>query len=204
MKGTFKPSRKGTRHPLLMYRRMMDRVWKYTLVLGLVLAVATRWHLLRERDIFGWSSNIWIFAAAALSLIVCIFAFVTRYMAYVQVREDALRLYTPFLRLKISYRRIRSVHPVLLQQLFPPEKSTWAQRSFIEPFYGLTALVVELRGYPMDPNLLRLFLPKQMFSPRSPGFVIMVKDWMKFSTEFDSLHGAWLQNQGMRQQTGKG
>jgi len=203
MKGKFKPSRKGTRHPLLMYRRMMDRVWKYTLVLGLVLAAATRWQLLRERDIFGWSSNIWIFSAAALSLIVCGFAFVTRYMAYVQVREDALRLYTPFLRLKISYRRIRSVHPALMQQLFPPEKSNWSQRSFLEPFYGLTALVVELRGYPMDPALLRLFLPGQMFSPRSQGFVIMVKDWMKFSTEFDSLHGAWLQNQGTRQRTGR-
>ena len=203
MKGTFKPSRKGTRHPLLMYRRMMDRVWKYTLVLGVLLAAATRWPLLRERDIFGWSSSIWIMAAALLSLIVCGFAFLSRYMAYVQARENALMLYTPFLRLKISYRRIRSVHPVLLQQLFPPDKSRWSQRTFLEPFYGLTALVVELRDYPMNPILLRLFLPAQMFSPRSAGFVLMVKDWMKLSTEFDSLHGAWLQHQGTRQRVAR-
>jgi hypothetical protein len=204
MKGMPKPARKGTRHPLLMYRRMMDRVWKYTLVLGIVLAAAARWPLLRERDIFGWSSNIWITVTALLSFIICGFAFFTRFMAYVQARESALMLYTPFLRLKISYRRIRSVHPVLLQQLFPPDKSSWAQQNFLEPFYGLTALVVDLRGYPMDPVLLRLFLPGQMFSPRSTGFVLMVKDWMKLSTEFDSLHGAWLQNLGARQRASRG
>lgn len=203
MKGEPRSLRKGTRHPLLMYRRMMDRVWKYTLVLGVLLAAATRWPLLRERDIFGWSSNVWIMAAALLSLIVCGFAFLSRYMAFVQIRENALMLYTPFLRLKISFRRIRSVHPVLLQQLFPPDKSSWSQRNFLEPFYGLTALVVELRDYPMNPILLRLFLPAQMFSPRSAGFVLMVKDWMKLSTEFDSLHGAWLQRQGTRQRTAR-
>jgi hypothetical protein len=186
-----------------MYRRTMDRVWKYTLALTIVLIVVTWWPLLREREIFGLSSDVWIMVTAVLAFFLFLFSFLTRYMAYVQARENTLNVVTPFLRLKISYRRIRSVHPVLLQQLFPPEQAKWAERSYLEPFYGLTALVVDLYGFPMNPWLLRLFLPGQMFSPRSTGLVLMVKDWMKLSTEFDSLHGAWLQTQGARQRANR-
>jgi len=102
---------------------------------------------------------------------------------------------TPFLRLNISFRRMRSAHPALLQQLFPPQSAKWAQRRFLEPFYGKTVLVIELKGYPLSPFLLRLFLPEQMFSTRSEGLVILTDDWMKFSTELDSMHGNWLQAQ---------
>jgi hypothetical protein len=96
------------------------------------------------------------------------------------------------------------VHPTLVQQLFPPGESSWAQRSFLEPFYGKTAVVIELHGYPMSPALLKLFLPAQMFSPQFTGFVILVPDWMKMSTELDSFYGAWLQTQGVRAKPGSG
>jgi len=203
MKAAPRPPRKGSRHPLLMYRRTMDRVWKYTLALGLILTAATWPPLLRETEILGISSRTWILITALISFFVMGFAFFARYFAYAQARENALLLATPFLRLKISYRRIRSLHPVLIQQLFPPGDSNWAQRSYLEPFYGLTALVVELHSYPINPILLRLFLPKSMFYPRTAGLVLMVKDWMKLSTEFDSLRGAWLQSQGARQRASR-
>jgi hypothetical protein len=105
---------------------------------------------------------------------------------------------TPFLRFRISFRRMRSVYPVLVQQLFPKEEAKWTERNFLEPFYGKTALVMELKGFPLNPVLLRLFLPAQMFSPRTTGFVIIVPDWMKLSTELDSFHGAWLQRESLR------
>jgi hypothetical protein len=141
----------------------------------------------------GFSSTVWLFAAAIVSLVLSIFAFFTRYMSYVQAHRSYLSIVTPFLRLKISYQRLRSVQPALVQQLFPKDGSSWSQRAFLEPFYGKTALVMELRGYPLSPTLLKLFLPAQMFSPRSTGFVIIIPDWMKFSTELDSLRGTWMQ-----------
>jgi hypothetical protein len=125
-------------------------------------------------------------------------------VAYLQIYSNYLSVVTPFLRLKISFRRVRSIHPTLVQQLFPPNESSWSQRSFLEPFYGKTAVVVELTDYPMNPALLRLFLPAQMFSPHFIGLVFLVPDWMKLSTELDSVYGAWLQGQGGRAKPGAG
>jgi hypothetical protein len=191
-----KKRKSGSRHVLLFYRRTMDRLWKTTFVLGLVLAIAGGWTLVQDTPVFGISSNVWLFAGAVLAFALSIFAFLARFRAYTQVYANYLSVVTPFLHLKISFKRMRSIHPVLVQQLFPKDEASWAERSFLEPFYGKTAVVITMRGYPLNPKLLRLFLPAQMFSPRTTGLVLMVPDWMKFSTELDSFHGAWLQTQG--------
>lgn len=189
----------GNRHPILFYRRTMDRIWKVTLLLGLVLLAVWGWSLVSISPIISQGSDYWIVGAAVVCLIFALFALLARRVAYVQVHGDHLSVVTPFLRLKISFRRIHSVHPVLLQQLFPPQDSSWAQKKYLEPFYGKTVVVVVLRGYPISPILLRLFLPAQMFSPRSDGFVFLVPDWMEFSTEFDSFQGSWLQTRARSQ-----
>ncbi|MEW5871994.1 MAG: hypothetical protein AB1894_22180 [Chloroflexota bacterium] len=185
----------GSRHPLLFYRRTMDRVWKITFVLGLVLAAVWRWSLLGETMILGISSRVWFLAIAALSFFLSAFAFMSRFKAYVQVHRDYLSVVTPFLGFRVSYRRMRTAYPVLLQQLFPPNEARRAERQYLEPFYGKTVIVVEMRGFPIDPRLLKLFLPSQMFSPRANGLVFLVPDWMGFSTELDSFHGTWMQAQ---------
>lgn len=185
----------GGRHPLLFYRRTMDRVWKITFILGLVLAAAWGWSLLQETIILGISSSVWFLAVAGLAFFISAFAFLSRFRAYVQVHRDYLSVVTPLLGFRVSYRRMRTAYPVLLQQLFPPNEARWSDRQFLEPFYGKTVIVVEMRGFPIDPKLLRLFLPPQMFSPRANGLVFLVPDWMGFSTELDSFHGTWMQTQ---------
>jgi hypothetical protein len=197
-----KPSKKGLRHPLLLYRRAMDRVAEYTFILALFLGVAGGWPLIKETWILGYSSNLWLLGTALLSFAISVFAFLTRLAAYVQVTSSTLNVVTPFIRLKISYRRVQSVHPVLMQQIFPSENLTWAQRSYLSAFNGKTALLAELRGYPISPVILHLFWTDQMFSPQSPGLVLLVADWMQLCTEFDSFYGTWLQNQGPRANTG--
>jgi hypothetical protein len=191
-----KQAQKGTRHPLLLYRRTMDRVSEYTLILGLFLGVAGGWPLLKETYIWGINSNIWLIGTALLSFAIGIFAYLTRLVAYVQATSSTLNVVTPFIRMKISYRRIQSFHPVLMQQIFPSEKLNWAARSYLSAFNGKTALMVELHGYPINPAILRIFWTAQMFSPQSAGLVLLVPDWMKLSTEFDSLYGSWMQAQG--------
>lgn len=183
---------KFNRYPLLYYHRTMNRVSGSTLILGLLLLAIWAYPLIHEKAL-GWFSNKdLLLIAAAVTLSIALFAFFARAMAYVQFNEDHIHMVTPFLRFNISYRRIRSAYPVLLQQLFPPQTSKWAQRRFLEPFYGKTVIVIELLSYPINPALLRMFLPLQMFSPRSKGLVILTNDWMKFSTELDMVHGNWL------------
>ena len=157
-----KSARTSIRYPLLLYRRTMDRVWKNTLFLGLILLATWALPLIEETSL-GWiSSKDLLLAAAVVVLALAVFALLARTVAYVKVNDDHLRLVTPFLRLNISFRRMRSAHPVLMQQLFPPQSAKWAQRRFLEPFYGKTVIVIELKGYPISPALLRFFLPAPM------------------------------------------
>ncbi len=182
------------RHILLMYKRMMDRLWGSTLALGILMLVLWFWS-----DFFFPSLPILytliLLGGAIFVLAFTVFAFLARKMAYVQVYPDHLRVVTPFLRLKASYRRLRATHPSEFFRLFSPPKSDWALDHFLEPFYKQTALVVEFNQYPMDPRFLRLFLLPQMFSPQTNGLVFLVQDWMGLSTEIDSALSTFRQAQ---------
>jgi hypothetical protein len=182
----------GKRYSLLLYPRMMNRIWPSTFLLGLLLLAMWWW----AGDIFpslAYPFDPMVLAGGIILEVLALLVFLIRNMTYVQASQDHLRLMTPFLRLNISYRRIRTVQPVEFQRLFPPQKASWAQRRFLQPFYGMTVLAVELTDYPLNPALLRLFLPQSMFSPRTKGLVLVVNDWLALSTELSNYQGIWLQ-----------
>ncbi len=187
--------KKGRRFTLLIYKRFMDRVWGATLALGLLLA-GVWW-----QAIGGWiipisfSTETWVYVAALVVLVIGLFALLTRRMGYVQAHANHLRLSTPFLRLNISYRRVRSVRVAEFSKLFPPAAAGWAEKRLLMPFFGQSAVVIELYDYPLSPRVLRFFLPDQMFHPQMTGLVLMVEDWMALSTEIDSFFGDWQGSQ---------
>jgi hypothetical protein len=169
----------------------MNRLWKVSLLLGLTFAFvwwrpSTEWILVSQR-----SGDIWIFVGAVVSVSFAIFALTTKNMCYVQAFPTHMRLVTPFLRLKISYRRLRKIHPIEFHKTYPPNELKWADRKFLTPFFGKTAIALELNDYPLSPVLLRLFLPARIFHPSMIGFVFVVENWIALSTELDSLHGNW-------------
>ena len=182
----------GKRHRLLIYQRVMDRIWAPTLVLGLMVVAMWWW----GGDIFPLLPEPFdtlILAGGTVLVTLAFLMFLMRGMAYVQVCTDHLRVVTPFIRLKISFRRIRTTHPLEFHQLFPLTKAGWADRRLLEPFYGKTVLAVGLTEFPIRQSILRLFLPRVMFSTQAKGLVLIVKDWMALSTELESYMGVWLQ-----------
>jgi hypothetical protein len=44
-----------------------------------------------------------------------------------------------------------------------------------------------LNGYPINQAVLKLFLSPFFFKDKTPHFVILVQDWMRFSSELESL-----------------
>lgn len=129
-----------------------------------------------------------VFAATGiLAVFVGVFFFVIRFLAYAQPTSDHLRLVTPFLHLNISYKRIRRTVTTEMRQLFPPKSlSGWMQDIF-SPLSTKTALVIELTGYPIPRSVLRLFLSRFFFKDKTPHLVILVEDWLRFSSELDSM-----------------
>jgi len=177
----------GRRYPLVIYTRMLDRWWPATFTLSLAL-LATAWGASRTPQ--GQAFPFAITATAGLgglAFIFTLFLFVIRKAAYVQPFPTYLRLVTPFLRINISYRRIRGSTTSEIRALFPPQSMSSWRREIIAPLSTMTAIVINLSGYPIAPSLLRLFLSPFFFKDKTPHLVILVKDWLRFSTELESM-----------------
>jgi hypothetical protein len=183
------PSRRaGKRYPLLLYTRMLDRWWPALLIIGLgTLALAWPFY----NDVYTRLTEPWRWMTlAGVGTVVIGFSLLMlllRRSAHVQPFGDHLRLVTPLLRLNISYRRIRRINTAALPTLFPPRSLRGLKRDILEPLFGQTAVVIDLNALPMSIAALKLFLSPFFFKDRTPHIVILVRDWMGFSTELESL-----------------
>jgi hypothetical protein len=177
----------GHRFSLVIYTHMLNRWWPATLTLSLAL-FAVAWGVSRTPE--GQVQPDLVTATAGLGGLVFIFTFflfVFRKAAYVRPFPTYLRLVTPFLRINISYRRFRGTTTSEMHALFPPKSMSSWRRGIIEPLSSMTAIVINLNGYPVSPVLLRLFLSPFFFKDKTPHLVILVKDWLRFTSELDSM-----------------
>lgn len=178
--------RPGKRYPLIVYRHIVSRWWFAMIFMGLGLFALAYGEYTAPLGKFlpDWK----VYAAiGGLAVFVGVFFFVIRFMAYVQPHGDYLKLVTPFMRVNISYKRIRKTVTTEMRQLFPPKSmSGWVQDIF-SPLSTKTALVIELTGYPVPRSVLRLFLSRFFFKDKTPHLVILVDDWLRFSSELDSM-----------------
>jgi len=173
----------GKRYPLIIYTVMMDRWAPITFVLGLVMfgitydlhrTGAVQWRWLLTSSVGG----LLVFVALGMKLL--------RKSAYIQPFANHFKLATPFLRLNISYKRIRRASSAQLGQLFPRNNVTKSQVEILEPISRNTAIVIELTSLPMSQAQLKLFLSPLFFKDKTPHFVIVVNDWMQLSSELES------------------
>jgi hypothetical protein len=74
-----------------------------------------------------------------------------------------------------------------MRYLFPLKSMSGWVRDIFSPLATKSALVLELTGYPVSPSIMRLFLYRFFFKDKTPHIVILVKDWMRFSSELESM-----------------
>jgi hypothetical protein len=178
----------GKRHPLLLYTRMMDRWWPPLFLIGAATLALAWW---RYQDLFtrltaAWQ---WMFLAAAggLCVVASLLMWAFRKSAYVRVFGDHFLLATPFLRMKVSYRRIVRTSTATMESIFPARRIRGLQREALQPLLKRTAAIVELNALPMPRSTLRLFLSPFFFKDQTPTLVLVVPDWMAFITELDGM-----------------
>lgn len=180
--------RRGRRYPLLLYTRMLDRWWPALFLIGLGTA-SLAWPF--YSDLYTRLTEPWrwmtmagtggLVAAASLLMLLM------RSSAFVQPFQDHLLLVTPFLRMRISYRRFKQTTTTVMGTLFPPRRLRGLRRDILEPLFGETAVVIDLNALPLPRSVLRLFLSPFFFKDETPHIVILVRDWMRFSTELESM-----------------
>ena len=180
-------AKSGHRYHLVIYSHMLNRWWPATFTLSLAL-FAIAWGIMRlpEGQTQPYLANISL-GLGGLVLVFTLFLFIVRKAAYVQAFPTYLRLITPFLRINISYKRFRGTTTSEMRALFPPTSLSGWRRDIIAPLSSMTAIVINFNGYPVSPVLLRWFLSPFFFKDKTPHIIILVKDWLRFSAELDSM-----------------
>jgi hypothetical protein len=180
-------ARAGHKYPLIVYRHMLNRWWPAMIATGIgMFALAYSEYIDPMAQFLPWRWQLFA-AIGALAIFIGIFFWIIRFFAYVQPFPTYLKLVTPFLRLNISYKRIQKTTATEMRYLFSfKSMSGWVQDIF-SPLAKNTAVVIDLNGYPISPVLLRLFLYRFFFKDKTTHLVILVKDWMRFSSELESM-----------------
>ena len=179
--------RGGTKFQLVVYQHLLGRWWSGVMGIGVAMfGLAYTEYIQPLGKLLAWR---WQLPAAigALAVLAGLFLLVIRRFAYVQAFPGYLKLATPFLRVNISYRRLIRATTAEMGQLFQRRSMSGWVWDIFEPLAGRTALVVELKSYPIPPWLLRLFLSRFFFKDKTPHLVVLVKDWMRFSSELESM-----------------
>lgn len=180
-------ARAGHKYPLLVYRHMLNRWWPPMIAIGLgMFALAYTEYIQPLGPFLTWRWQLPI-AVGGLAILIGIFFWVLRFFAYVQPFPTYLKLATPFMRINISYKRIRKTTTTEMRYLFSQKSMSGWVREIFSPLAKNSALVIELTGYPISPTVLRLFLYRFFFKDKTPHLVILVKDWMRFSSELESM-----------------
>ena len=180
-------ARGGHKYPLIVYQHMLNRWWPALMALGLgMFALAYSEYIDPMARFLAWRWQLFA-GIGALAILIGVFFVILRHLAYVQPFPQYLKLVTPFMRLNISYKRIKKTTTTEMRYLFAFKSlSGWMQDIF-EPLAGKTAMVIDLNGYPVSPVMLRFFLSRFFFKDKTPHVVILVKDWMRFSSELESM-----------------
>jgi hypothetical protein len=183
-------ARAGHKYPLVVYRHMLNRWWPAMITMGLgMFALAYSEYIDPLAQFLSWRWQI-LAGVGILAILVGLFLLVIKQIAYVQPLPGHLKLVTPFMRINISYKRFKKTTTTEMRYLFPHKSlSGWMQDIFA-PLATKTAMVIDLNGYPISPFMLRLFLSKFFFKDKTPHLVILVNDWMRFSSELESMRTA--------------
>ena len=191
------------KYPLIVYQHMLNRWWPAMVALGLgMFALAYSEYIRPLTRFLPWR---WQLPASVgvLCILVGLFFIIIKRFAYVQVFPTYLKLVTPFLRLKISFKRVTRTTTTEMRLLFPPKSMSWWIREIFAPLSSLTAVVIDLNSYPVSPRIMHLFLSRFFFKDKTPHLVILVNDWMQFSTELESMRTNTNPDTGKRQKRPK-
>ena len=180
-------ARTGHKYPLIVYRHMLNRWWPAMIAMGVgMFALAYSEYLEPLGRFFPWRWQLFA-VIGAVAILIGIFFWIIRFFAYVQPFPNYLKLVTPFMRINISYKRFTRTTATEMKYLFAYKSMSGWVRDIFSPLANKTALVIDLNGYPISPVLLRLFLSRFFFKDKTSHLVILVKDWMRFSAELESM-----------------
>ena len=192
------------RYPLLLYREWM-RPFSFP-----ALSIAVILILLWGAVLGGWvpvrmgiphaAQTLLLGIAALTALGLWLIVVLLPRAAFVQCLPDYLLVRVGFLRLIVSYSRLRTSRSVLHSQIHTPSAQPRSRRALAARMARLQCVAAELTSFPMAFFLLRALTHPFLFLGGQPGFLFAVEDWMGLGRDLEARHSEWL---ARRKDTGK-
>jgi extradiol dioxygenase family protein len=177
-----KPAKYGQRHPLLLHQHLNEQnFWVGILIVALVAGLLI-WNPPKAA---GYRPYLFVVLTGTGGIL--ILTFIYRLRSYVQCRENAICVQSPFFHLAIPYSTIRATRPNEFARLFPPKEQRWTQRYFLRWLWGTTVIVVDLEQLPAPRPWLQLRMGKYLLDPNEASLVLPVRDWIAFRNELDEF-----------------
>lgn len=188
MSATNKPV---TRFPLLIYqapsrKRLTQSVW--LLILGVVLWGYVSFTPNPKLSLYGTLGLV----CAGIGLFNALYALMAL-GAHIHCRPKYFSIRGPLYTVNFSYSRVDTIRPVQFNSLFPPEaQKAHARRDFAR-LWAKTAIVVDLKSYPISAQWLRFWFGPYLLLPKANGLVLVTEDWMALSRQLETGRAAWIE-----------
>ena len=177
-------SSQGKKFPLLIYRRWAKMLRAPSLLV--VVASVAAWRYAPQNELVEGTEGLFLVIATVMG-VVFVYSLLAGRSSYVQCLPDYVRICTPFLSVAIAYPRILQVRPITFRSQLDLSKMKSPRRRMVQPFLGYTALLLDLRGFPVSERRLRTWLPWFMFATEVTGLVLVIEDWMALSQQITSF-----------------
>ncbi len=82
-----------------------------------------------------------------------------------------------------------------MQHLFPVSRYKGLRQRLLRPLANETAIVLDLKGWPLPRWMLNLFLSPFFFPDKSARLALLVPKWMDFSMDMDNFRSNWIDSQ---------
>jgi hypothetical protein len=185
------------RYPLLLYREWMRPLALPTFCIAILIfllwAAAQIGRLPAHPGISHFSQSLLLGIAALVALGLWLIVSLLPRAAFVQCLPEYLLLRLGFLRLIVSYSRLRTSRTMQHGQIHPPDAQPRSRRALAKRMASRQCVAMELTSYPMAFFLLRGLAHPFLFLGKEPGFLFAVEDWMGLGRDLDEKHSAWLE-----------
>ncbi len=112
--------------------------------------------------------------------------------AFVQCLPDYLFLRLGFLRLIVSYSRLRGCRSVQHAQIHHAASQPRSRRALAVRMAFKQCVAADMTSYPMAFFLLRALTHPFLYLGEEPGFLFAVDDWMGLGRDLEEKRSAWL------------
>ena len=179
---------KPKRYKLILYQHLMKRWYGATFFLGLVLVAFGVYVYFFVEDIrLSDTGSFTLWGLGAFSIIIALILFLLRSGSFVRLFPTYLQIVTPFMRVKVPYKSINRTQTMEFRNTLAKKKIKGQQADIVVPFTNKTVIIVSLAKFPIWAGFLRTFMSPFFFMDKTPHFVLLLDDWLGFSTELESL-----------------